>query len=118
MRRLRPSGFGGMLQKMMLCRKKSLYPNMEQVVLGGGVRETLMHRGSVVRNPSMQSWTSLSLLHVLSREMDLGCCFGMKSGAGNSLLKFNFQIFLEWHAREMLQRTSYYPGIEACLSCI
>ena len=55
----------------------------------------------------MQGWISLGLLYVLKGEMGLGCCFGMISGAGNSLLKFNFPIFLEWHAREMLQCMSY-----------
>jgi len=61
-----------------------------------------MYTGLIVGNLSMQGWISLGLLCVFRREMGLGCCFGIISGACNNLLKFNFQIFLEWHAREML----------------
>jgi len=61
-----------------------------------------MHTGSVVGNLYMQGWISLGLLYVLRQEMGGGCCFSIISGAENNLLKFNFQTFLEWHARELL----------------
>ena len=59
---------------------------MEQTGLVSGVRGALMHVGSGVENLSIQVWIFLSLLFVLRWEMDLGCYFGMISGAGNNLL--------------------------------
>jgi len=115
------------LKTKWLCRyvaeddalwKKWLYTKIERIVLGGGVRRALMHSGVVVGNLSMQGWIFLGLLYVLRREMGLGCCFGMISGGGNNLLKFNFQIFLEWHAWEMLQCMSYYLIMGLSLSGI
>ena len=74
-------------------------------------------KGSVVGNISMQGWISLGLV-CFEVKLDVRCCLGMIGGAGNNLLKINFQIFLEWHAQEMLQCTSYYLGMGIILSGI
>jgi len=97
MTHLRPSGYEGSLSKMMLYGEKRLYLNMEQIGFVGGVRRSLMLRGSDVENLSIQVWIYFKFLVCSEVGMDLGCYFSMISGAGNNLLSFNSQIFSGWH---------------------
>ena len=70
---------------------------MEQIGLVDGVSRAFKHMGSSVESLSIQFRIFLSLLLVLGQEMDLGCYFGMISGARNNLLSFNSQIFSGSH---------------------
>jgi len=115
MKRLRPSGYEGLLLRMMLCRRKWLFLNMAQKALVDGVRRALLLMGSGVGNLSILLWIFSSLSFVLRWEMELGCYFGRTSGAGINHSSLNSQIFLGWHLWETPLCKRFCLGMGVCI---